>query len=381
MMGAPPLRIAAVEIDGAVTRPLLLDRPFGETVLAALREAMLKRGCLRDRAHKGQCLGCALVPQCAVWPLVAPADPTRHQRGAYLRPFVLRTPTLAAARLPVGTRLTFGATLLQDGSFPAKWSAFAAAFVQAARQVAEWGIGAPVRIGEQAARKGAIAVARVRWVHPLTGATAPYQHAAPQEDSLPLAVTWGEPTETDTPDDTLRLTFLTPTRLVVAGQSLRAPEPVVLVRRLAERLDSVAAAMRAAPPDLLRDGTLLEAAARLTIARDETAWTGDAARGGFVGAVTLAGAPDDRARVLPALRWGAALGVGKGTLEGLGRFALGPPPATAYPLPPAEPEAAPPPGAQGPARRSGSAPKRRNAPRPPGRPPHGTPGGRRTPRR
>ncbi len=382
MTETPPLRIAALEIDGTVTRPLLLDRPFGETIAAAFREAMLKRGCLRDRQHKGQCLGCALVPQCAVWPLVAPADPTRHQRGAYLRPFVLRTPVLASARIPAGTLLTYGVTLMQDGGFPAKWGEFAQAFAQAARQVAEWGIGAPVRMGEQASRRGAISVGRVRWVNPLTNATEPYLHTAPLADILPLTATWGEQDEAGAPTGTLRLTFLTPTRLVVAGESLRAPEPVVLVRRLAERLDAVALAMRAAPPDLLRDSVLLDAAARLHFMQDATAWVGDAARGGFVGAVTLAGPAGDLARVLPVLRWGAALGVGKGTLEGAGRFALGPVPATVYPILPEEAQAASPPAAKQPARRGEqtipAAP--RPAPRSSGRKPRGASGGRKTSR-
>ena len=57
--------------------------------------------------------------------------------------------------------------------------------------------------------------------------------------------------------------------------------------------------------------------------------SGDEARCGFVGSATLAGAPDDLARASAVLRWGAALGVGKGTLQGAGRFVVGPVPETA----------------------------------------------------
>jgi hypothetical protein len=330
MSERPPLRIAALEIDGTVTRPLHLDRPFGETLLRALREAMLKRGCLRDRAHKGHCLDCALLPQCAVWPLVAPADPTRRQRGAYLRPFVLRVPSLASRHLSVGTRLTWGVTLVQDARFPATWGAFAAAFGDAARQLAEWGIGAPVRMGGEASRRGALSVGRVRWVHPLTGATEPYTPAETLDVPPPFTATWGDTNAgTPAPPNTVRLTFLTPTRLVVAGKSARTAEPGLLVRRIAERLDAVADATSTEPPNLLGDSAPLDAAGRLTLAKDETRWEGDPARGGFIGAVALSGTADDLAAVLPVLHWGAALGVGKGTLEGAGRFVVGGVPVTA----------------------------------------------------
>lgn len=323
MSARPPLRIAAIEIDGTVTRPLHLDHPFGETLFRALKEAMLKRGCLRDWEHKGQCLDCALVPQCAVWPLVAPGDPTRRQRGAYLRPFVLRIPMLPSRQLAAGTRLTWGATIVQDTRFPAKWGAFVAALVDVARQLAEWGIGAPVRAGEQASRRGAISVGRVHWVQPLTGATEPYVSADDLQESLPLAVAWSEGATPASVSADIRMTFLTPTRLVAAGKSSRSPEPLLLIRRIAERLDAVAEAVGAESPNLLANDTLLSAAGRIAIAKDETRWEGDPARGGFVGAVTLSGTANDLAAVLPALHWGAALGVGKGTLEGAGRFILG----------------------------------------------------------
>jgi len=330
-----PLAITTVEIDGTVTRPLRFGGSPGDALYAALREAMLKRGCLRDRAHKGACMGCALLPRCAVWPIVAPADPTKRQRGAYVRPFVLRLPEIKAGGLPVGARMTYGITLVQDRTFPALWGAFAVAFVQAARQLAEWGFGLAVREGAQAARRGALSVSRARWVNPITDETQPFPTPDGGFVSPPLPMTFAPSAGAVTSEDghSFPLTFLTPTRLVSGATILRRPDPAVLLRRIAERLDAVAAAVSADESRLLADDAFVAAIARLELRDDATRWIGDDARGGFVGGATLTGAPDDLARVADALRWGAALGVGKGTLQGAGRFIVGPVPPTARVLP------------------------------------------------
>ncbi|GEM_PF-5439625 len=324
-----PLTITTVEIDGVVTRALRFGGAPGDALYAALREAMLKRGCLRDRAHKGECMNCALLPQCAVWPIVAPADPTKRQRGAYVRPFVLRLPEMKAGGLPVGARITYGITIVQDRTFPALWGSFAVAFVQAARQLAEWGFGLAVREGEQAARRGAVSVSRVRWLNPITDETEPFPIAdtaavPPLTATLPPA---GDAAGDERPSHSL--IFLTPTRLVAGGAPLRQPDTAVLLRRLAERLDAVAAAVGADEPHLLADASFLAVMERLAVRADATQWIGDETRGGFVGGATLVGSPDDLARIAVFVRWGAALGVGKGTLQGAGRFVVGPVPPTA----------------------------------------------------
>ncbi|MGI8857939.1 MAG: CRISPR system precrRNA processing endoribonuclease RAMP protein Cas6 [Thermomicrobiales bacterium] len=335
-----PLRITAIEIDGTVTRPLRFAGSPGEALYAALREAMLKRGCLRDRAHKGQCLNCALLPESPVWPFVAPADPTQRQRGPYLRPFVLRLPEIPPTGLPVGARVTYGMTMVQDTTFPALWGAFGAAFVLAARQVADWGFGLAVREGEQAARRGAISVGRARWRNPVTGENQPFTIPEGQPEPPPLIATFEMPSDVgaSTARDAISLTFLTPTRLVAAGATLRRPEPDVLLRRVAERIDAVAASVGIAPPNLLGDDAFLASLSRLELRVDETRWMGDAARGGFTGPATFGGPPDDLARLPHILNWGAALGVGKGTLYGAGRFVVGPVPLSARVVMPDEQE-------------------------------------------
>jgi hypothetical protein len=333
-----PLRITAIEIDGTVTRPLRFGGSPGEALHAALREAMLKRGCLRDRDHKGQCLNCALLPESPVWPFVAPADPTQRQRGPYLRPFVLRLPEIPATGLPVGARVTYGMTMVQDATFPALWGAFGAAFVFAARQIAEWGFGLAVREGEQAARRGAISVGRARWRNPITGENQPFTIPEGQPEQPPLIAAFDAPSDTGAAQarDTLSLTFLTPTRLVLAGATLKRPAPDVLLRRVAERIDAVAASVGVAPPNLLGDEAFLAALAHLELRADETHWVGDAAKGGFTGSATLGGPPDDLTYIAHILNWGAALGVGKGTLHGAGRFVVGPVPLSARVVMPEE---------------------------------------------
>jgi len=292
---------------------------------------MLKRGCLRDREHKGQCLNCALLPQCAVWPIVAPADPTNRQRGPYARPFVLRMPDIPLAGLPVGARLTYGMTIVQDTTFPSLWGAFAAAFIMAARQVAEWGFALAVREGEQASRRGAVSVGRVRWINPITAETQPYTVPDGQPESLPLVANFDAADVSEESDhvESMRLTFVTPTRLVAAGRTVQHPEPGVLLRRAAERIDAVAASVGAAKPDLLGDDEFLTAVDRLELRDDDTRWSGDAAKGAFTGSATLSGTAEDLARVVHVVRWGAALGVGKGTLHGAGRFVIDDVPSTA----------------------------------------------------
>ena len=196
----------------------------------------------------------------------------------------------------------------------------------AARQIAEWGFGLAVREGEQAARRGAISVGRARWRNPITGENQPFTIPEGQPEQPPLIAAFDAPTDTGAPQtrDTLSLTFLTPTRLVLAGATLKRPEPDVLLRRVAERIDAVAASVGVAPPNLLADEAFLAALAHLELRTDETQWVGDAAKGGFTGSATLGGPPDDLARIAHVLNWGAALGVGKGTLHGAGRFVVAP---------------------------------------------------------
>lgn len=259
---------------------------------------------------------CRLAARCA-------RRSDERQRGPFLRPFVMRVPSAVSNRLPVGARVTYGVTLVQDATFPDLWSAFADAFVHAARQIAEWGFGLAVREGEQAARRGAISVGRIRWLNPITAETLPY---APS-DGPPLVATFGE--EQAEIEDSLSLTFLTPTRLVAAGETLVTPDPAILVRRIAERLDAVAEGVGATKLELLSDPALSRALDGLRIGTSAISWIGDPTKGGFVGSATLTGSQEDLAIVAPLLRWGAALGVGKGTLHGAGRFVVGAVPSTA----------------------------------------------------
>jgi len=344
-----PLRTVSVTVNATVTRPLRIAGNVSDAWLPAIREAMLRRGCLRDRAHQGQCLNCALLPRCGVWPLIAPTDPTRRQSGVYLRPWVPISPTLPVAStqppqtIPVGTQVTHGITVIQDATFPALWGRFAAAYVQAARQLAEWGFGAPIpAVGSGGGvRRGALSVGRVQWLHPVTGESQPF---APDSETDPLPPFWHDETEemheatSDTGTDPLPdaphpplpplivvVAFRTPTRLVIAGETQRRPDLPLLVRRIGERVETLCTGLRVAVPPSLRGAArdaAIAAAERVRIARDETQWVGGLKDGGLSGTITLNGAADDLAVILPALHWGQALGAGKGAQMGAGRIAV-----------------------------------------------------------
>ncbi len=119
--------------------------------------------------------------------------------------------------------------------------------------------------------------------------------------------------------------FLAPTRLVIAGETQRRPDLPLLVRRIGERVETLCKGLQVAVPPSLRGAALdaaIAASERVRIARDETQWTGGLKDGGLSGTITLDGAVDDLAVILPALRWGQALGVGKGAQMGAGRIAV-----------------------------------------------------------
>jgi len=350
-----PLRVVSVTVNATVTRPLRIAGSAGDAWLPAIREAMLKRGCLRDRAQQGQCLNCALLPRCSVWPLIAPTDPTRRQSGVYLHPWIPISPTLPVAStqtpitIPVGTQVTHGITVIQDATFPALWGRFAAAYVQAARQLAEWGFGAPVPAAGSGGgvRRGALSVGRVQWLHPVTGESQPF---APDNETDPSPPFWHGETEemreetsdtgtaplSDAPRPPLPplpplsplvvvVAFLTPTRLVIAGETQRRPDLPLLVRRIGERVETLCTGLRVAVPPSLRGetrGAAIAAAEQVRIARDETQWVGGLKDGGLSGTITLNGNTYDLAAILPALRWGQALGAGKGAQMGAGRIAV-----------------------------------------------------------
>ena len=259
-----------------------------------------------------------------------------------MRPWVPRLPDLPPA-VSVGERITLGLVVVQDSTFPTLWGAFAAAFVGAVRQLEEWGFGDLVAAPGGPTRRGALSVGRVRWLHPSTGETQPFVYT---EDAPIVPPFFSEGSEFNVPRSEqgqshgegdvrgrsnpaavtqhsalLRVSFLTPTRLTAGEAVLRTPEPGTLVQRIVERVEAVCAGVRVVPPADLDTGAVV-AAGRLQIVANETRWAGSDKRGGLQGTVTYGGTADDLAAVLPALRWGQILGVGKGAQNGAGRIEI-----------------------------------------------------------
>lgn len=135
------------------------------------------------------------------------------------------------------------------------------------------------------------------------------------------------PGATDEPA-TLRLRFLTPTRLVADGQMVDRPTPDLLAAALARRvavLSELYGGGASLPPherlmDVARQARLAETSLQwMALRRFSTRQKATVSMGGFVGTVVLEGVP---AELRWLLAWGEVLHVGKGTVFGLGQYQI-----------------------------------------------------------
>ena len=144
--------------------------------------------------------------------------------------------------------------------------------------------------------------------------------AAPEE--LVVGPTWTVDAER------LKIHFLTPTRIISQGHLCHEPDFQVWFQRLLERIRTISAIYTDEPiwvpfRDLLAD------AAKVRIVEDHTCWVegwSGSRRdgmvkplGGFAGTVTYSG---DFGQLMPWIRMGQALQVGKNTVKGCGWYRI-----------------------------------------------------------
>lgn len=291
------LRAQRLEFQLVAVDPIDLGRSPGSTLrgalVASLREGWPCDPPARDAYHWRECPTCLLL---------GAVEPAFHRGRDLPRPYAIEPRT---NRAEAGEVWSFSLTLIGCAA------QFEAMVVEAVAAAAGRGIGR---------KRGRSLLLTTRWISPTGGAPLTVLDDA----TLPMA---------DLPTHALALTFHTPLRLIQHGRLVRQPHLDVLVQRLFERLEALSVQYGSDPPapemwqHHRRETELVASAAELLDDRTHwhDAWSGSkrtatvTPTGGLVGSAVWRG---DLTPLLPWLRWGEALHVGKNAVKGDGWFSV-----------------------------------------------------------
>jgi hypothetical protein len=236
----------------------------------------------------------------------------------------VRPPADRSRHYDPGAQLTFGLGLIGPVArlFPY--------LVMATQAIEQSGLGR--RLPANGGRRGALQLAAITAVNPLSGTRQPlYQRdrAQVQTPGLPIAASDVAAYAAALPADRLTLQLHTPLRLIDGDRLVKRFDPRPFVQRLAWRLDQLAVAYGGGAP-LCDRAALTMQLDNLTLANDQTAWVDVVSAssrsrqrtpiGGLVGQLTLAG---DLAPLRELLVWGSLIHVGKNAVKGDGWYTLG----------------------------------------------------------
>jgi len=322
---ALPLRVRA-----RITNPILLNEHKGSAIRGALFEALRKRSCAR--LELASCHPCELVPVCPISTLVATVDPEWDRGADPPRPLVIDPPLDERVEYAAGDRFEFGVTVLGSAGKLLPY------VVLALGDAGKAGIGRRYQCDGLWTR-GRFEVERVDLANPFSEAAETlYPTDAPSAAQLMFRSPRSPLTSRDLDQalnchqacNEINLDFLTPTRLVRKGETLRQFDLIAFLQRLRERLEALE--RRYGQPDESGASCTFYAtslADRLELVRSDTRWQevrGYSTRqkqavplGGFTGSVTLRG---DIAPLLPFLAWGQLTHVGKDATKGNGWYRL-----------------------------------------------------------
>jgi len=297
-----------------------LNEHQGSAIRGALFNVMRGQFCVQRQLDS--CQPCLLHASCPVSFLLATVD-DEAKRGADLpRPYTVEPPLAGGCRYLPGERLEYGLTMFSRALNLFPYVVIAAYALQSE------GLGCKLK--ENGWRRGTLALREVWAENPLTGERQQIMQTGDPLVSVPdVPIThdqvlqgvkaWGSVQR-------LVLVFRTPTRLVDAGRLVHRPLFRVLLQRLFERLSALARAYSDTPLELDFRG-LLDAAAHVQLAQDETRWVEldsystrqqrATPLGGFVGRATYSG---DLTPFLPWLLWGQFTHVGKDAVKGNGWY-------------------------------------------------------------
>lgn len=315
-------------IEGTVETPIELGEHQGSALRGALFQALRGRPdrpafCLHPRL---ECRSCPVLTSCPVSTLLAPVDEEGRRGGDVPRPYTIEPPLGSSGRYGQGDRLSFGLTV-----FGRAVSLFPYVVV-GTRRLEEEGIGRRVANGG-GWRPGRFRIERIVAANPITEERQGVLQRGEELVKVPAVPVRHEHVMTraralESCKGRLRVEFLTPTRLIEGGASLRRPDFRVLVHRLLERLSSLweAYARRDLPVDF--EG-LMRAAERVRLVDDETRWVSlrgystrqDAPKylDGFAGRATYEG---EWEALLPWLIWGEVTHAGKDAVKGCGLYRM-----------------------------------------------------------
>ena len=311
-----------LEFTATALTPLELDDQAGASIRGAVVGGLWERFCANKVAPT--CADCPLIPVCPVAELIAPMRAEGETGGAQRpRPYVLRPPVNPVRHYAPGAALAFGLALIGPVArlFPY--------LVMAAQAIEQSGLGR--RLSANGGRRGALQLAAITAVNPLSGARQPlYQrdHAQVQAPGLPITAADVATYAAALPSDQLTLQFRTPLRLIDGDRLVKRFDPRPFVQRLAWRLDQLAVAYGDGAPLCDRAAITMQLD-HLTLVDDQTSWVDVVSYssrsrqrtpiGGLVGSITLAG---DLAPLRELLVWGSLIHVGKNAVKGDGWYTI-----------------------------------------------------------
>jgi len=325
------LSVQRLRYQVEATSTLILDQQPGSALRGALFHALLQRFCALPT--QPLCASCPLIASCPVAALVAPLRDEPARGRDIPRPFVLRPP-LRATTSPAGLTLQAGATftfelvLFGDAIRLFPYIALSSPIME------RNGLGRSLR--ENGGKRGSLIIREIVAITPDKTTQSIYTHGQTAIQQLPPAVVAPEVIARAAAVNATRITllFVTPTRLIAEGKLVHAPQPAVLVQRLAERLDALE---REYIPDVSAAGgsgrwRAVAEGAKLEL----TEWTGSWVEtqgfstrqgralplGGFVGQATFTGGLSLPLREL--LAWGEFVHVGKNAVKGDGWYLISP---------------------------------------------------------
>lgn len=312
-----------LRFEGVVTSPVLMHEHKGATLRGMLFHALrgdfdASRGFCVNR-REPDCHRCPYYAMCPISALLATVDPTSPRGINVPRPYTIEPPLSRETTLAPGTPFTFGLTL-----FASALNLFPYVIV-GMRELERSGIGSPLPDRQGRWRRGGFRLQRIVATNPVIGNEQTILQEGDDLVQVPdLPITHAQLAALASGGDEVTLEFLTPTRLVDGQRLVHTPDFRVIIHRLFERLEALAAGYAGEPLRFDRPA-LLSIADQVQLVSDETRWlelaSSSARRGapspisGFVDRATFRGPLEP---FWPWLRWAEIVHVGKDAVKGNG---------------------------------------------------------------